>query len=77
MYTDLDTMTFIERIVKQKPFLITKITVLVLVAIALMAEILPEMEAKLIVIPTLILVLIVGLLDLKNKDRLHNINHTT
>lgn len=77
MYTNLDTMTFIERIVKQKPFLITKITVLVLVAIALMAEILPEMEAKLIVIPTLILVLIVGLLDLKNKDRLHNINHTT
>jgi len=77
MYTNLDTMTFIERVVKQKPFLITKITVLVLVAIALMAEILPEMEAKLIVIPTLILVLIVGLLDLKNKDRLHNINHTT
>jgi hypothetical protein len=77
MYTNLDTMTFIERVVKQKPFLITKITVLVLVAIALMAEILPEMEAKLIVIPTLILVLIVVLLDLKNKDRLHNINHTT
>ena len=70
-------MTFIERVVKQKPFLLTKITVLVLVAIALMTELLPEIEAKLIVIPTLILVLIVGLLDLKNKDRLKNINHTT
>jgi hypothetical protein len=56
-----------QRVTRLEPLVITRIVVLVLVVIALIAELLPEMEAKLIVMPTLILVLVVGLLELKNK----------
>jgi hypothetical protein len=56
-----------QRVTRLEPLVITRIVVLVLVVIALIAELLPEMEAKLIVMPTLMLVLVVGLLELKNK----------
>jgi hypothetical protein len=60
-------MRFMLRVKRLEPLVISRIVVLVLVVIALIAELLPEMEAKLIVMPTLILVLVVGLLELKNK----------
>ena len=46
-------------------------SVLVLAAIALIAEILPEIEAKIIVIPTLLLIITIGIIDLV---KLHNVN---
>jgi hypothetical protein len=40
---------------------------LILSSVALVAEILPEVEAKIIVIPTLLLIIIIGIFDLKIK----------
>lgn len=52
---------------KQKVVLSFEILVISLACIALIAELLPEIHAKMIVIPTLILVIALGTLSLKQK----------
>ena len=53
---------------KQKMVISFEVTVVVLAIIALTAEILPEVKAKLIVIPTLILVISLGLFTITKKS---------
>ena len=60
-------MTFTNRIVDKGWFRIFKIISLSLVVIVLIAEILPEVEAKLIVVPALILVLIIGIVEVRRR----------
>lgn len=52
-----------ENIAKQYWFPVTKIAVLLLVGIALTAEFLPEVQAKIIVIPALVLSLVLGIVE--------------
>jgi hypothetical protein len=51
----------------QKPIRITSIGLLILAVIALVAEILPEVQAKLVVIPALVLAIILSVIQIKNK----------
>ena len=46
-----------------------RISILVMASIALTAEILPEVKAKLIVVPTLILIIAVIIIDLKRGKK--------
>jgi hypothetical protein len=62
-------MPIIQNAVKQRLFFSFKITVLSLVCIALIAEIMPEVHAKLIVIPALLAVLILGIIEVKRSDK--------
>ena len=52
-----------ENIAKQYWFPVIKIAVLLLVGIALTAEFLPEVQAKIIVIPALVLSLVLGIVE--------------
>jgi hypothetical protein len=54
-------------ILRQKWFLSLKVVVLLLVAIALAAEIIPEVEAKIIVVPALIIVIMLGIIEIRNR----------
>lgn len=60
-------MTLTDRIVEKGWFRVLKVLSLSLVGIALLTEILPEVEAKLIVVPTLIIVLILGIVEVRRK----------
>jgi hypothetical protein len=58
-------MTLTDRLVDKGWFRVLKVISLLLVVIALIAEILPEVEAKLIVVPALIVVLIIGIVEVR------------
>jgi hypothetical protein len=60
-------MTLSDRIVDRGWFRWLKVLSLSLVMIALLTEILPEVEAKLIVVPALIIVLILGIVEVRRK----------
>ena len=60
-------MTLTDRITDKGWFRILKIISLSLVGIALITEILPEVEAKLIVVPALIVVLIIGIIEVQRR----------
>jgi hypothetical protein len=59
---------YVENLLNNKWVARLKVIILLLVVIAIITEILPEMEAKLIVIPTLILVLILGIIEIRNRS---------
>jgi hypothetical protein len=48
-------------------FRVLKVMSLLLVGIALITEILPEVESKLIVVPALIVVLIIGIVEVRRR----------
>jgi len=54
-----------ERLLQKKWFVLIKIVVLTLVTVAIVTEILPEVEAKLVVVPALFFVLVLGIIELK------------
>jgi hypothetical protein len=58
----------VENLLNNKWVVRPKVIILLLVVIAIISEILPEIEAKLIVIPTLILVLILGIIEIRNRS---------
>jgi hypothetical protein len=58
-----------ENIAKQYWFPVTKIAVLLLVGIALTAEFLPEVQAKIIVIPALVLSLVLGIVEFARQRK--------
>jgi hypothetical protein len=58
-------MTLTDRIVDKGWFRVLKVMSLSLVGIALITEILPEVESKLIVVPALIVVLIIGIVEIR------------
>jgi hypothetical protein len=60
-------MTLTDRIVDKGWFRVLKVMSLSLVAIALITEILPEVESKLIVVPALIVVLIIGIVEIRRR----------
>ena len=60
-------MTLTDRIMDKDWFRGLKVLSLSLVGIALLTEILPEVEAKLIVVPALIIVLILGIVEVLRK----------
>jgi hypothetical protein len=60
-------MTKMKNIYIHKLSLTLSISVLVLSVIAVIAEILPEVEAKAIVIPALILAIILSFFEIRNK----------
>ena len=59
----------LERTLVQKAHTALLLVVLGLSVIALVAEVLPEVEAKMIVVPTLILVIVLIGMDLRAKVR--------
>jgi hypothetical protein len=60
-------MTITDRLVDKGWFRVLKVISLLLVGIALLAEILPEVEAKLIVVPALIVVLMIGIVEVRRR----------
>jgi hypothetical protein len=60
-------MTLTDRIVDRGWFRVLKVISLSLVVIALIAEFLPEVKAKLIVVPALIVVLIIGIVEVRRR----------
>ena len=52
---------------RQGWFRVLKVISLSLVVIALIAEVLPEVKAKLIVVPALIVVLIIGIVEVRRR----------
>jgi uncharacterized membrane protein YccC len=54
-----------ERLLQKKWFVLIKMVVLTLVTVAIVTEILPEVEAKLVVVPALFFVLVLGIIELK------------
>ena len=60
-------MTLTDRIVDKGWFRVLKVISLSLVVIALIAEFLPEVKAKLIVVPALIVVLIIGIVEVRRR----------
>jgi hypothetical protein len=60
-------MTLTDRIVDKGWFRVLKVISLSLVVIALIAEFLPEVKAKLIVVPALIVVLIIGIVEVRRQ----------
>jgi hypothetical protein len=60
-------MTLTDRIVDKGWFRVLKVISLSLVVIALIAEVLPEVKAKLIVVPALIVVLIIGIVEVRRR----------
>jgi len=65
-----DTLHVMENVVKQYWFPVIKIAILFLVGIALIAEFLPEVEAKIIVIPALILSIVLGVLEFAKQRKM-------
>ena len=66
-YFVLHNMTLADRITDKGWFRVLKVMSLSLVGIALITEILPEVEAKLIVVPALIVVLIIGIVEVRRR----------
>lgn len=60
-------MTIADRILDKGWFRVLKVISLLLVVIALIAEILPEVEAKVIVLPALIVILIIGIVEVRKR----------
>jgi len=60
-------MTIADRILDKGWFRVLKVISLLLVVLALIAEILPEVEAKVIVVPALIVVLIIGIIEVRRR----------
>ena len=60
-------MTIADRILYKGWFRVLKVISLLLVVLALIAEILPEVEAKVIVVPALIVVLIIGIIEVRRR----------
>ena len=58
-------MTIADRILDKGWFRVLKVISLSLVGIALIAEVLPEVKAKLIVVPALIVVLMIGIVEVR------------
>jgi hypothetical protein len=58
-------MALADRIIDKGWFHILKVLSLSLVGIALLTEILPEVESKLIVVPALIVILIIGIVEVR------------
>ena len=67
IYFILQNMTLTDRIVDKGWFRVLKVMSLSLVGIALITEILPEVESKLIVVPVLIVVLIIGIVEIRRR----------
>jgi hypothetical protein len=57
----------VQSLSHQKLFITLEIVALIFVSIALVAEVLPEVKAKLIVIPALILALTVSIIRIQKK----------
>ncbi len=66
-YFIFHNMTLTDRIVDRGWFRVLKVISLSLVVIALIAEVLPEVKAKLIVVPALIIVLIIGIVEVRRR----------
>jgi hypothetical protein len=64
-YFILHYMALADRIIDKGWFHILKVLSLSLVGIALLTEILPEVESKLIVVPALIVILIIGIVEVR------------
>jgi hypothetical protein len=65
-------MTYIVSAILNHKYLIYKTLLfctLILSSVALIAEILPEVESKAIVIPVLLLIIIIGIIDLSKLKR--------
>ena len=61
-------MKFTQTLVRTRGFQIFRLSVLVLATIAIIAELLPEAEAKSIVYPVLLLTIILAALELKKNE---------
>jgi hypothetical protein len=62
-------MLFADHIINQRWFRGVKLFSLFLIGLALMTEILPEDESKIIVVPALIIVLVLGIVEVKENGK--------